>query len=77
MGFKIENVNNARKTMPDGNYINLDGIDWLIGEITISASGRVCMKLHDPLRKENQIKTLCTLEELVQATVPGAVYKEL
>ena len=77
MGFKIEKVNNARKAMPEGNYINIDGIDWFINELTISASGKVCLKLHDPLRKENQIKTLCTLEELILATVPGAVCKEI
>ena len=77
MGFKIETVNNARKNMPEGRYIFLDGIDWLVTEITINNSGKICLKLHDPLRKDNQIKTLCTLEELVQATVPGAVYKEL
>lgn len=77
MGFKIENVTNARKNMPEGRYIHMDGIDWYINEITISASGKVCLKLHDPIRKENQIRTLCTVEELIQATVPGAVYKEL
>jgi hypothetical protein len=77
MGFKIEQVNNARKNMPEGNYIHLDGIDWFVHELTISAAGKVCLKLHDPLRKENQIKTLCTLEELIAATVPGAVFKEI
>jgi hypothetical protein len=77
MGFKIENVTNARKNMPEGRYIHMDGIDWYINEITISASGKVCLKLHDPIRKENQIRTLCTVEELVAATVEGATYKEI
>jgi hypothetical protein len=77
MGFKIEKANNARRNMPEGRYIFLEGIDWLITEITINNSGSVCLKLHDPIRKENQVKTLCTLEELIQATVTGAVYKEL
>ena len=77
MGFKIETVNNQRRNMPEGRYIFLDGIDWLITELTINNSGNVCLKLHDPMRKENQVKTLCTIEELIQATVTGAVYKEL
>jgi hypothetical protein len=77
MGFKIENVTNARKNMPEGRYVHMDGIDWYINEITISASGKVCLKLHDPIRKENQIRTLCTVEELIAATVEGATYKEL
>ena len=77
MGFKIENVTNARKNMPEGRYVHMDGIDWYINELTISASGKVCLKLHDPIRKENQIRTLCTVEELIAATVERATYKEL
>lgn len=77
MAFKIEKANNPRSYQPEGNYITLDGTDWLIQDLTISASGKICLKLHDYIRKENQIKTLCTLEELVQATVPGAHFKEI
>ena len=75
--FRIEKANNARKNLPEGKYLLIDGVDWLVTEITINNSGSVCLKLNDPIRKENQVKTLCTLEELIQATVPGAVYKEL
>jgi hypothetical protein len=75
--FRIEKANNARKNLPEGRYIFLEGVDWLVTEITINNSGSVCLKLNDPIRKENQVKNLCTLEELIQATVPGAVYKEL
>ena len=75
--FRIEKVNNARKNLPEGRYIFMDGIDWLITELTINNSGSVCLKLNDPIRRDNQVKTLCTLEELIQATVPGAEYKEL
>jgi hypothetical protein len=75
--FKIERANNARRNLPEGKYLLIEGVDWLITEITINNSGSVCLKLNDPIRKENQVKTLCTLEELIQATVPGAEYKEL
>lgn len=77
MAFKIERANNPRSYQPEGHYIHMDGIDWLIQDLTISASGKICLKLHDYIRKDNQIRTLCTLEELIQATVPGAVYKEI
>ena len=75
--FRIEKANNARKNLPEGKYLLIDGVDWLVTEITINNSGSVCLKLNDPIRKENQVKTLCTLEELIQATVTGAEYKEL
>lgn len=77
MSFKIEKANNPRRNMPEGRYIFMDGIDWLITELTINNSGAICLKLNDPIRRDNQVKTLCTLEELIQATVPGAEYKEL
>jgi len=61
---------------PEGFYIKIDGIEFLIYEITISASGKVCLKIQDPVRKEHQVKTLCTLEELITATLPDATFIE-
>ena len=75
MAFKIEKANNQRRNLPEGNYLFIDGIDWLVTEITINNSGSVCLKLNDPMRRENQVKTLCTLEDLIQATAPEATYK--
>jgi hypothetical protein len=74
--FKIERANNPRSYRPDGFFVLLDGVEWLVQDLTISASGKICLKLHDYIRKENQIKTLCTLEELIISTVPGAEFRE-
>jgi hypothetical protein len=76
MGFVIEKVGNRRNSLPEGFYVVLEGIEYRVNEITISASGKVCMKIWDPLRKESQIKTLCSLEELINATIPGGIFKE-
>jgi hypothetical protein len=75
MGFVINKINN-RQVQPEGFYIKIDGIEFLIYEITISASGKVCLKIQDPVRKEHQVKTLCTLEELITATLPDAIFIE-
>ena len=75
MGFKIEKLTN-KQFKPEGFYLKIDGIEYLVYEITISASGRVCLKIQDPVRKEHQVKTLCTLEELITATLPEATFIE-
>lgn len=75
MAFVIEKITN-KKMKPEGFYIKLEGIEYLVYEITISASGKVCLKIQDPVRKEHQVKTLCTLEELINATLPDATYLE-
>ena len=75
MGFVINKIN-IRQVQPEGFYIKIDGIEFLIYEITISASGKVCLKIQDPVRKEHQVKTLCTLEELITATLPDATFIE-
>ena len=75
MGFVIEKLNN-KHNKPEGFYVKLEGIDYQVYELTISASGRVCMKIWDPVRKEHLVKTLCTLEELVNATLPEATFLE-
>jgi hypothetical protein len=75
MGFVINKIN-SRQVQPEGFYIKIDGIEFLIYEITISASGKVCLKIQDPVRKEHQVKTLCTLEELITATLPDATFIE-
>jgi hypothetical protein len=75
MGFVIERITN-KSMKPEGNYVVIEGIEYQIYELTISASGNVCMKIWDPVRKEHQVKTLCKLEELVNATMPGVGFKE-
>jgi len=73
--FTIEKIN-SKKQKPEGFYVKLDGIEYLIYEITISASGKVCLKIQDPVRKEHLVKTLCTLEELINATMSDATFLE-
>jgi hypothetical protein len=75
MGFVIERQT-KKNHKPEGNYVILEGIEYQIYEITISASGNVCLKIWDPVRKEHQVKTLCSIEELVKATIPDAGFIE-
>jgi hypothetical protein len=75
MSFIIEKVN-SKRNLPEGFYIKIDGIDYQIYELTISASGKVCMKIWDPIRKEHLVKTLCTLEQLVNATMSDVTFFE-
>ena len=75
MGFQIERITN-KKSLPEGNYVIIEGIEYQIYELTISASGNVCMKIWDPIRKEHHVKTLCSIEELVNATMPGVGFTE-
>jgi hypothetical protein len=76
MGFVIEKVGSRKSYPPEGHYVLIEGIEYQIYELTISASGKVCMKIWDPTRKEHQVKTLCSVEELINATIPGGIYKE-
>lgn len=64
MAFKIEKVGQG-KNLPEGHYLKIKGIDWLVSEISLDNSGNVCLKLHDPLRKENQIIKPMNLTQLV------------
>ena len=73
MGFIVQKVGQTRK--PDGHYLTKNGIDWLITEITISASGYVTLKIHDPIRLENQVVKAGTIEELSNKA-DGFTYKE-
>ena len=73
--FVIEKINSKRQN-PEGFYLKIDGIDYLIYEITISASGKVCLKIQDPVRKEHRVLTVCSLDELVQATLPDVTFFE-
>lgn len=75
MGFVITKQTKTNQ-LPEGNYVVIEGIEYQIYEITISASGRVCLKIWDPVRKEHLVKTLCTIEELVIATMPGVGFIE-
>jgi len=73
MGFIVQKVGQTKK--PDGHYLTKNGIDWLITEITISASGYVTLKIHDPIRLENQVVKAGTIEELSNKA-DGFTYKE-
>lgn len=75
MGFVINKVNQQNKK-PEGFYVKIEGIEYQVYEITISASGKVCLKIWDPIRREHQVKTLCTLEELVLSTIPDSTFLE-
>ena len=74
MAFQIIKANDPRTFRPEGNYVRLsDNAEHLIENLTISASGRICLHLYDPKAKQRQIITICTLEELV-GTIEGATY---
>ena len=74
MAFKIEKANDPRTFRPEGNYVRLaDNSEQLIENLTISASGRICLHLYDPKVRQKQIITICTLAELV-GTIDGATY---
>lgn len=64
MAFKIEKIGQG-KNLPEGHYVKIKGIDWLVSEISLDKSGNVCLKLHDPLRRENQILKPMNLTQLV------------
>jgi hypothetical protein len=70
MAFKIEKVGQG-KNLPQGHYIKIGGIDWIVSEIQLDNSGNVCLKLHDPLRKQNQILKPMNLTQLV-LSIEGA-----
>ena len=77
MSFKIEKIESARRReLPAGHYLRKDGVDWQIYELSISATGNVCMKIWDPIRKEHQLLQICSVEELLQATHPDLPYQE-
>jgi len=73
MGFIVNKIGQTKK--PDGHYLVKDGIEWLITDLSISASGYVSIKLHDPVRLENQIVKAGTIGGLA-AKVSGFTYKE-
>jgi hypothetical protein len=50
---------------PDGHYILFQNREFLIQEVTLSASGRVCLKLLDTVRMEYQLIQVCSLENLM------------
>lgn len=76
MAFVINKIGKKGPVQPEGHYLRENGIDWLISGLTISASGIVSVQLHDPIRLDNQLKRICTIEELVM-TLPDVTYKEI
>ena len=73
MAFIVEKIGQTRK--PEGHYLSKNGIDWLIADISISASGLVSLRVVDPVRKESQMIKAGTIEELADKT-EGFNYKE-
>jgi hypothetical protein len=64
MSFVVR-TQKSRINKPDGHYILFQNREFLIQEITISASGRVCLKMLDPIRMEYQLLQVCSLENLM------------
>jgi hypothetical protein len=50
---------------PDGRYIEKDGQHWLVQNVTLSNAGYITLHLHDPIRLDNQLIKLDTLDELL------------
>jgi len=76
MAFVINKIGKRGPVQPEGHYLVENGIDWLITGLTVSASGIVSIQLHDTARLNNQLKRICTIEELV-LTLPEVTYKEV
>ena len=63
MAFVIRNQRD-RLSQPDGLYITVEGREWLVQGISLTNAGNVALKLHDPVRLENQIVSPCNLGDL-------------
>lgn len=63
MAFVIRNQKD-RLNQPNGLYITHNGMEWLVQEISLTKSGNVALKLHDPVRFQNEIVTPCNLGDL-------------
>ena len=63
MAFQIR-TSKDRQTQPEGIYITLDNREWLVQSISLTNSGNVALKLHDPVRLENQVVTPCNIGDL-------------
>ena len=63
MAFIVRNQRD-RMNQPNGLYITRNGIEWLVQEISLTKSGNVALKLHDPIRFQNEIVTPCNLGDL-------------
>jgi len=65
MAFIVRNQK-TRSELPPGNYIEIKGVEWQILNISINASGSVCLKLKDPIRLQTQIVTVCNIADLAK-----------
>lgn len=70
MAFIVRNQR-QRNSLPEGNYVTLEGVQWLVQSVNMNNSGMICIKLHDPVRLQNQLVTVCSIEELAKL-IPGA-----
>lgn len=51
---------------PDGRYIEKDGRNWLVTNVTMNNAGQVIIHLHDPVRYDNELYKLDTLDDLLK-----------
>jgi hypothetical protein len=63
MAFIVRNQKD-RLDQPNGLYITHKGMEWLVQDITITKSGNIALKLHDPVRFQNEIVSPCNLGDL-------------
>jgi len=63
MAFVIRN-NKQRLEKPEGIYLMVKGIEWLVKEVKMTPSGNIVVMVHDPVRLENQIFTACNISDL-------------
>lgn len=63
MAFQVRTALD-RKRKPEGNYITFNNQDWQVLEIKCTDSGNVVVKLFDHVSFDNQLVSLCTLDEL-------------
>lgn len=63
MAFYVR-TSKDRQTLPEGIYITLEGREWFVQSISLTNAGNVALKLHDPVRLENQVVTPCNIGDL-------------
>jgi hypothetical protein len=51
---------------PDGRYIEKDGRSWLVTNVTMNNAGQVILHLNDPIRYDNELYKIDTLDDLLK-----------
>lgn len=63
MAFVVR-TQKQRLDKPEGHYIIVHDREWLVEEVKMTPSGNIVIKVHDPVRLDNQIFTACTIDQL-------------